>query len=121
GPILKEAVAAAQLLHTHFGLVAEVWSVTSYTLLARDGMDAERRERMGVSAALPYVTQQLQGSDAPVVADSDYVRAYADSIRAYVPARYVSLGTDGFGRSDTRSNLRDFFEVDARWIAWTAV
>lgn len=121
GPILKEAVAAAQLLHTHFGLVAEVWSVTSYTQLARDGMDTERRERMGMSGPLPYVTQQLQGSDAPVVAASDYVRAYADSIRAYVPARYVALGTDGFGRSDTRNNLRDFFEVDARWIAWTAV
>lgn len=121
GPLLKEALAAATLLQDHFGLQAEVWSVTSYTELARDGVQAQRRERLGTSGPQPYVTQQLQGSEAPVIGVSDYVRAYADSIRAFVPAPYTVLGTDGFGRSDTRTNLRDFFEVDARWIAWTAV
>lgn len=100
---------------------AEVWSVTSFTELARDGMAAERGRRLGKDAQQAYVTGLLAGSSAPVVAASDYVRALAEGIRAYVPAPYVTLGTDGFGRSDTRANLRDFFEVDARWIAYTAL
>lgn len=120
GPILKEAVAAAALLQDKLGIQAEVWSVTSYTELARDGMATQRQQRLGYSDVQPYVTQILTGSDVPVVAVSDYVRALADGIRAFVPGAFVSLGTDGFGRSDTRSNLRDFFEVDARWIAYTA-
>jgi pyruvate dehydrogenase E1 component len=122
GPMLKEALGAAQLLALHFEVRAEVWSVTSYTELARDGVAVERANRLtSASPGLPYVTAQLQHSTAPVVAVSDYVRLLSESIRAYVPARYVTLGTDGFGRSDTRANLRDFFEVDARWIAYTAL
>ncbi|TAL78531.1 MAG: alpha-ketoglutarate dehydrogenase [Burkholderiaceae bacterium] len=121
GPILKEAVAAAALLREHLGVNAEVWSVTSYTELARDGFAAQRNERHGAAApSTAYVTQQLGGGAAPVIAASDYVRGVAESIRAFVPAAYVTLGTDGFGRSDTRANLRDFFELDARWIAYTA-
>ena len=100
---------------------AEIWSVTSYSELARDGIAAERAQRLQTSTTLPWVTQQLQASAAPVIAVSDYVRAVAESVRAFVPARYVTLGTDGFGRSDTRANLRDFFEVDAKWIAYTAL
>ncbi|ADJ65449.1 alpha-ketoglutarate dehydrogenase [Herbaspirillum seropedicae] len=121
GPILKEAVAAAALLQQHWQIEAEVWSVTSYTELARDGVAAQRAQRLAGSAALPYVTQQLQGSAVPVIAVSDYIRTLPESIRAFVPAPYVTLGTDGFGRSDTRVNLRDFFEIDARWIAYTAL
>lgn len=121
GPILKEAIAAATLLKEKFGVRAEVWSVTSYSELARDGIAAERRQRLTASSEDPYVTRQLAGSTAPVVAASDYVRNLAEGIRAYVPARYVTLGTDGFGRSDTRANLRDFFEVDAKWIAFAAL
>ncbi|MBK4735011.1 alpha-ketoglutarate dehydrogenase [Noviherbaspirillum pedocola] len=121
GPILKEAIAAAALLRDHFGVRAEVWSVTSYSELARDGIAAERRQRITSSSEAPYVTRQLAGSTAPVVAASDYVRNLPEGIRAYVPARYVTLGTDGFGRSDTRANLRDFFEVDAKWIAFAAL
>ncbi len=121
GPVLKEAVSAAALLKAHFGIAAEVWSVTSYSELARDGIAAERGKRLGSAAEDPYVTRQLDSSQAPVVAVSDYVRSVAESIRAYVPARYATLGTDGFGRSDTRANLRDFFEVDARWITFTAL
>ena len=122
GPLLKEALAAAQLLQTQFGVSAEVWSVTSFTELARDGIAAERAQRLAPGSQAPaYVSAQLQASAAPVVAVSDYVRSLAESIRAYVPAAYVTLGTDGFGRSDTRANLRDFFEVDARWIAYTAL
>jgi pyruvate dehydrogenase E1 component len=121
GPMLKEAIAAARLLQEHFGIRAEVWSVTSFTELARDGIAVDRQNRMSADSAKPYVTQQLGTSDAPVIAVSDYVRMLAESIRAYVPAPYVTLGTDGFGRSDTRARLRDFFEVDARWIAFAAL
>ncbi|MFC6522853.1 pyruvate dehydrogenase (acetyl-transferring), homodimeric type [Undibacterium arcticum] len=121
GPILKESIAAAALLKEKFGVSAEVWSVTSYTELARDGIAAERNQRLSNCPTEAYVAQQLGQSNAPVIAASDYVRGIPESIRAYVPARYVTLGTDGFGRSDTRANLRDFFEVDAKWIAFSAL
>ena len=121
GPLLKEAQAAALLLKHSFDVQAEVWSVTSYSELARDGITCERARRMQHSDTQAWITQQLQGSDAPVIAVSDYVRAVPESVRAFVPARYVTLGTDGFGRSDTRAALRDFFEVDAKWIAYAAL
>jgi len=121
GPILKEAREAARLLREHWQIEAEVWSVTSYTELARDGVAAQRRQRLAGDETAPYVTRQLAGSMAPVVAVSDYIRSLPESIRAFVPARYVTLGTDGFGRSDTRVNLRDFFEIDARSIAHAAL
>ncbi|WP_240162584.1 alpha-ketoglutarate dehydrogenase [Glaciimonas sp. PAMC28666] len=121
GPILKEAIGAGVLLREKFGINAEVWSVTSYTELARDGIAAERNRRLSNGSAQAYVTQQLGRSAAPVIATSDYVRSIPESIRACVPADYITLGTDGFGRSDTRANLRDFFEVDAKWIAFAAL
>lgn len=121
GPLLKETIAAAALLQEHFGIQADVWSVTSFSELARDGMACERARRLKQSEALPWVTQQLGESNAPVIAVSDYVRTVTESVRAYVPAPYVALGTDGFGRSDTRAALRDFFEVDARWICYVAL
>jgi len=120
GPVLKEAIGAAALLKEKLDIDAEVWSVTSYTELARDGIASQRNQRLGHSVDQPYVTQVLEGSGAPAIAASDYVRAVAEGIRAFVPGSYTTLGTDGFGRSDTRANLRDFFEVDARWIAYTA-
>lgn len=121
GPVLKEAIGAAALLKEKLDIDAEVWSVTSYTELSRDGIAAQRDERLGVDVRKAYVTQQLEASPAPVIGVSDYVRGVAESIRAFVPASYVVLGTDGFGRSDTRANLRDFFEVDAKWIAYSAL
>ncbi|MGN6388143.1 MAG: transketolase-like TK C-terminal-containing protein, partial [Burkholderiaceae bacterium] len=121
GALLKEALAAADLLVEKWSIAAEVWSVTSYTELARDGIAAERRQRLSGDGEPAYVTRRLGGSDAPVIAASDYVRLLPEGIRAYVPAHYVTLGTDGFGRSDTRAALRDFFEVDARWIAFAAL
>lgn len=121
GAILKEARAAAALLKERFDVLAEVWSVTSYTELARDGAAAERERRLGQSNRRSWVEQQLGGSVTPVVAASDYVRALADGIRAHVPTRFCALGTDGFGRSDIRASLRDFFEVDAKWIAYSAL
>jgi len=120
GPIVKEALAAAELLRERFGIAAEVWSVTSFSELAREAGTVERDNRWRDDQAVPYVTQQLQG-DIPVIAASDYVKAVADSIRAWVPAPYVALGTDGFGRSDTRAALRDHFGVSAAWIAFATI
>ncbi len=121
GPLLKEAMAAADLLEGIFAVTAAVYSVTSFSQLAREGIACERERRLQHSHTLPWITQQLQGSDTPVIAVSDYVRAVPESVRAYVRAPYTTLGTDGFGRSDTRAELRDFFEVDAKWIAYTAL
>jgi pyruvate dehydrogenase E1 component len=121
GPMLKEAIAAADLLAGIFAVKAAVYSVTSYSQLARDGIACERDRRLQKGERLPWITQQLQGSAAPVIAVSDYVRAVPDSVRGFIPARCTTLGTDGFGRSDTRAELRDFFEVDAKWIAYTAL
>ena len=121
GPMLKEAIAAAKLLKDLFNIHANIWSVTSYSQLARDGIACERAQRLQQSEALPWITQELQTSNSPVIAVSDYVRAVPESVRAFVPSRFVTLGTDGFGRSDTRANLRDYFEVDAKWIAYTAM
>jgi pyruvate dehydrogenase E1 component len=119
GAILREAIAARQMLADDWQIGAAVWSVTSFTELQRDGMEAERQARNsgtapGASndAPIPYVTAALDATEGPVIAATDYVRAVPELIRAYVPRRYVTLGTDGFGRSDTRSALRAFFEVD---------
>lgn len=121
GPLLKEALAAVSLLEGIFDVKAEVWSVTSFSELAREGIACERARRMQQPGDLPWITRQLQASTAPVLAVSDYVRAVPESVRAFVPAHYVTLGTDGFGRSDTRASLRDFFEVDAKWITFVAL
>ena len=123
GALLAEALAAADLLAAEHGVAAEVMSATSWSELARDGMDCERRARLDGSRDVPHVARILGGSDAPVIAVSDYVRAVPEAIRAYVPRErcYVTLGTDGFGRSDTRAALRAFFEVDAASIAHAAV
>jgi pyruvate dehydrogenase E1 component len=121
GAILGEVVAARQMLRDDWHIDAAVWSVTSFTELQRDGMSAERSERLGESVGKPYVTKALQASQGPVIAATDYVRALPELIRAYVPRRYVTLGTDGFGRSDTRQALREFFEVDRKAIVIAAL
>ncbi|MCG6117121.1 MAG: alpha-ketoglutarate dehydrogenase [Aquimonas sp.] len=120
GAIMIEVLRAQALLR-EFGVQAAVWSATSYSELARDGMRCERARRAGEDAGRPWVERALAGSAGPVVAASDYVRAWPESIRAYVPRRYVVLGTDGFGRSDTREALRAFFEVDAESIVLAAL
>jgi pyruvate dehydrogenase E1 component len=120
GPILREVIAAAELLEKDWDVKADVWSVTSFTELRRDGMEAERLRRLGGKAEA-WVERCLKATRGPVVAASDYVSAVADLIRPYVPRAYVALGTDGFGRSDTRAALRAFFEVDARSIAVAAL
>ncbi len=123
GTILVQAIKAAEMLKADFGVTSDIWSATSFNELARDGQDAERHNRLNPLAEerVPYVTQMLKGVKGPVIAATDYMKNYADQIRAFVPGRYTVLGTDGFGRSDSRVNLRDFFEVDARHIAAAAM
>ncbi|MEX3815988.1 alpha-ketoglutarate dehydrogenase [Paraburkholderia sp. BR13439] len=123
GAILGEVQAAARLLKEDWSIEASIWSVTSYTELQRDGVAAERTDRLFNEdrGPAPYVTSVLSPTRGPVVAATDYVRAVPELIRAYVPRRYVTLGTDGFGRSDTRAALRAFFEVDRYSIAIAAL
>ncbi|AOZ50778.1 pyruvate dehydrogenase (acetyl-transferring), homodimeric type [Chromobacterium vaccinii] len=123
GTILREVMAAADLLKADFGIAADIWSVTSFNQLRRDGMEAERHNLLNptAEARASYVEQQLAARNGPVIAATDYIRNYADQIRAYVPGRYVVLGTDGFGRSDSRANLRSFFEVDRYHVALAAL
>ncbi len=123
GAILNEVIAAAEQLDRDFGIAADVFSVTSFTELRREGLAAERWN--GLHPDSPprrsYVESCLAGRSGPVVAATDYLRSYADQIRAFVPGRYVVLGTDGFGRSDTRERLRRFFEVDRDYITVAAL
>ena len=123
GTILREVEAAAELLARDFQIPADVWSVTSFTELRREGLRAARHERLhpGDGAQAPWVTQCLDDSSAPVVAATDYMKALADGVRAWVPARYEVLGTDGFGRSDYRRHLRRFFEVDRHHVTVAAL
>jgi pyruvate dehydrogenase E1 component len=121
GAILGEVIAAQTMLKDDWGIDAAVWSVTSFTELQRDGMAAERSSRLGGVETQPYVSAALGASQGPVIAATDYVRAVPELIRAYVPRRYVTLGTDGFGRSDTRAALREFFEVDRASIVIAAL
>jgi pyruvate dehydrogenase E1 component len=123
GTILREAIAAAELLDKDFGVKSDIWSCPSFTELRRDGFDCERFNRLHPESEprKSYVEECLAGRSGPAIAATDYVRAYADQIRAFVPMRYTVLGTDGFGRSDTRANLRRFFEVDRYYIAHAAI
>ena len=124
GAILREAIAAAGLLRDDFGVLADVWSATSFTLLHRDGESATRWNMLhpGESPRVPFVAQQLENHAGPVIAATDYVKTFAEQIRPFVGERpFHALGTDGYGRSDTRKQLRSFFEVDRRWIAVAAL
>jgi pyruvate dehydrogenase E1 component len=121
GTILREALAAADLLESEFGIAAEVHSVTSYTELRREAMALERQRRMGAGRGTAWVEQQLAATGAPIIAASDYVSALPDLIRPWLRDRMITLGTDGFGRSDLRSELRSFFEVDRHSIAVAAL
>jgi pyruvate dehydrogenase E1 component len=123
GAILLEVLAAAELLEKDFEVAADVWSATSFTELRRDGLKAERHNRLHPNdqPRSSYVSQCLEPHPGPVVAASDYMKAFADQIRAFIPRRYITLGTDGFGRSDTREALRRFFEVDRYFIAIAAL
>ena len=118
---LTEVVKAAELLAAQ-GIASEVFSVTSWSELARDGLHCEQRALRGEAHTTAWLHEMLGGSKLPVLAATDYVRSVPESIRAFLPEgrRYLTLGTDGFGRSDTRAALREFFGVDAASIARSA-
>ncbi len=122
GTILREVEAAAEILRG-YNVVADVWSATSFNELRRDGIDCERWNLLHPAATqrVPYVTQLLAGTEGPVVASTDYIKLYADQLRPFIGRTYVALGTDGFGRSDTREKLREHFEVDRNWVALAAL
>ena len=123
GTIFREVIAAADLLKSDWGVDADLWSCPSFNELARDGQDASRWNMLHPSEEprLSHVERCLRGRPGPVVAASDYVRLYAEQIGPFVDQRYVTLGTDGFGRSDTREALRHFFEVDRYWVTLAAL
>jgi len=124
GAILREVMAAADMLRDDFGVASDIWSATSFNELRRDGIDAERWSMLHPQEKRrpSYVETCLAGRSGPIVAATDYMRLYADQIRPYLPGKtYVVLGTDGFGRSDTRKQLRHFFEVDRRYVVLAAL
>jgi len=123
GTILREVLAAAEMLASEWGIASDVFSVTSFNELARDGLAAERWNMLHPQETerTPYITTILGEDEAPVISATDYMKSYSDQVREYVPGTFVALGTDGFGRSDTREKLREFFEVDKRYVAVAAL
>jgi pyruvate dehydrogenase E1 component len=123
GTILREVIAAAAQLKNDWGISADVWSVTSYNELAREARDCERWNMLNPDKKprISYVEQQLSACEGPVVSSSDYVRNVAEQIRKHVPTTYTVLGTDGFGRSDTRKQLRKHFEVNSNYVTLAAL
>jgi pyruvate dehydrogenase E1 component len=123
GTILREVIAAAELLETQFDVAADVWSVTSFSELRREGLAADRWNLLhpGAERRRCHTEISFEGVRGPFIAATDYMKTVADQIRSWVPGRYVVLGTDGFGRSDGRAALRHFFEVDAKHIAHAAL
>ena len=125
GTILRESIAARELLETDWGIAANVWSCPSFNQLARDGQAAERWNLLHPTerGRVPFVTQQLEKFAGPVIASTDYMKNYAEQIRAFLPKgrAYKVLGTDGFGRSDFRKKLRTHFEIDRHYIVVAAL
>lgn len=122
GTILREVLAAVELL-AEFGVAADVWSATSFNLLYQDGLEADRWNMLHPESKpkVPYITKCLQEDKVPVIAATDYVKNYADQVRKFIPQHYTVLGTNGFGRSDSRAKLRHFFEVDRYYITVAAL
>lgn len=123
GTILNEALRAQQILAEKLGVQADVWSVTSYNELRRDALSIERWNRLHPAEAekRPYILSALEGSEGPIVAATDYMKAVPDQLAPWIGTRLVTLGTDGFGRSDNRQHLRRHFEVSAESIAAAAL
>jgi pyruvate dehydrogenase E1 component len=125
GTILRESIAAQELLEKDWGVSANVWSCPSFNELARDGLDCDRWNLLHPTETprVPFVTQQLEPHAGPVIASTDYMKAYVDQIRAFIPKgrAYRVLGTDGFGRSDFRSKLREHFEINRHYIVVAAL
>jgi pyruvate dehydrogenase E1 component len=123
GTILREVIAAAELLKNDWGVNADIWSCTSFNELRRDGIDADRWNMLHPTQPprKSHVEKCFEGREGPVIASTDYMRAYADQLRAFLPNRFRVLGTDGFGRSDYRVKLREFFEVNRYYVTVAAL
>jgi len=125
GTILREVIAAGELLEADWGVAADIWSTPSLTELRREGLAVERRNTLHpeMKPGVPYVTQCLEKREGPVIASTDYIKSFADQIRSFIPGdrAYRVLGTDGYGRSDSRAKLRHFFEVDRYFVTVAAL
>jgi pyruvate dehydrogenase E1 component len=123
GTILREVIAAGEILEKEYGIAADIWSVTSFNEVRREALGVSRWNMLHPAepGRLPYVSACLKDRKGPVVAATDYMKVFADQIREFVPGRYKVLGTDGFGRSDTREQLRHFFEVDRHYVVIAAL
>ncbi|PSB91945.1 pyruvate dehydrogenase (acetyl-transferring), homodimeric type [Candidatus Pandoraea novymonadis] len=123
GAIFNEVIAASELLKSDWGVESDLWSCPSFTQLAREGVSVERYNLLHPTQTQQesHVTKCLKDTDGPVIAATDYIRTYAEQIRPFVRSRYVVLGTDGYGRSDTRKKLRHFFEIDRYWVTIAAL
>jgi len=123
GTILNEVIAAAEILKDDYGIVADIWALTSVNELVREGQSVDRWNLLHPTqeAKQSYIAQQLGDRSAPVIVATDYMKNYAEQLRAYVAGPMYALGTDGFGRSDSRAALRHFFEVDRHFVAVSAL
>ena len=123
GVILREVIAAAELLESDWGVSADVWSATSFTELRREGLDCERWNLLNPEKPqkVNFVAQSLKDAKGPVIASTDYMKSFAEQIQRFVPNKFVALGTDGYGRSDSRDALRDFFEVNRYYVTVAAL
>ena len=123
GPILNEASRAQHLLAERYGVAADVWSVTSYNQLRREALETDRWNRLHPAEPerQPYILRAIEGAEGPIIAATDYMKAVVDQVAPWLAGRLVALGTDGFGRSDNRQQLRRHFEVDAESIAAAAL
>jgi len=126
GTIFREVIEASEILHKDWGVSSDLWGCPSFTELARDWNTVHRHNLLNPTSepSLSHVEKCLKGTTGPVIAATDYVRVFAEQIRPaiqHIGRQYEVLGTDGFGRSDTRENLRNFFEVDRRWVVLTAL
>jgi pyruvate dehydrogenase E1 component len=123
GTILREVEAAVELLQNDWDVAADVWSITSSNELRRDGLACERWNMLhpNETPRVPYITEQLKEAKGPFIAATDYMKLYSDQLRPYIPGNFKVLGTDGFGRSDTRAKLRHFFEVNRYFVVIAAL
>ena len=123
GAILREVEKAADMLEKDWGIMSNIWSVTSFNEITREAQSIDRENLLNISKSkkTPYITKCLAKSSGPVIAATDYMRNYAEQVRKYIPVHYEVLGTDGFGRSDSRKELRYFFEVNADYIVFVTL
>ncbi len=123
GTILREAIKAAEILESDYGIGCDIWSAPGINELRRDGENCDRWNMLHPTQPrqVPHIETCLQGHEGPVVCATDYIKLHADSLRPYVPRQFVALGTDGFGRSDTRAALREHFEVNTKYIIIAAL